>query len=483
MSTGKPDFYEVMGLPRTATPEDIKRAYRKLALRFHPDKNRNDPQASARFQDINEAHSVLSDRAKREVYDSLGHDGLRAYEQYEQGGDGAMVVYVCAALVLLLVLSMVPLFVALRVDGHIAWSWVSTLWPIWLLAAMQVMAVLALVCSAAEGASRVLVCAAFLHHALLTVFFALVALKLDGRLAPERDWRSVFAPLFAFEVINLFAELWGMRPAVYDAKVDTQYRAYAGGYPGFILSRLLWPVARVLCEMLLIFRIEEVVRCSWFLVLLSVPVAFILHQSLSLGNQSRSLERGAAAGYIPDEDAEQERQAISSKRTGSVVAGILLVAMYFLLCLRLDGLRPYSMTIVFSPVWASFAFFFCFIPCVVGIFGRGDRAQPGGQQPGGQQPPGQQQYPGGHGAPHGRADETQDLVDDLESQRYSAARGPQDREPLLGRGGDHSKDDGDSFSHAHEHDLEHEHAHDYAPSAADTYHDDGPRDAPSVILL
>ena len=62
----KRDYYEVLGVGKTATPEELKRAYRKLALQFHPDRNPDDPQAESRFKEINEAYEVLSDESKRQ---------------------------------------------------------------------------------------------------------------------------------------------------------------------------------------------------------------------------------------------------------------------------------------------------------------------------------------------------------------------------------------------------------------------------------
>lgn len=66
------DYYEVLGVPRDASPDDIKRAYRKLARQYHPDANRDDPDAAERFKEINAANEVLSDPAKRQRYDQFG---------------------------------------------------------------------------------------------------------------------------------------------------------------------------------------------------------------------------------------------------------------------------------------------------------------------------------------------------------------------------------------------------------------------------
>jgi len=72
----KRDYYEVLGLKRDTSPEEIKKAYRQLALKNHPDKNPGDPEAEARFKEAAEAYEVLSDQAKRQRYDRYGHAGL-----------------------------------------------------------------------------------------------------------------------------------------------------------------------------------------------------------------------------------------------------------------------------------------------------------------------------------------------------------------------------------------------------------------------
>jgi curved DNA-binding protein len=76
------DYYKILGVPRGSGEAEIKKAYRKLAMRYHPDRNPGDKQAEDRFKEINEAYQVLSDPQKRARYDQLGED----YSQWQQKG-------------------------------------------------------------------------------------------------------------------------------------------------------------------------------------------------------------------------------------------------------------------------------------------------------------------------------------------------------------------------------------------------------------
>ena len=72
----KRDYYEILGVAKTATADEIKSAYRKLAMKYHPDRNPDNPEAKEKFTEISEAYEVLSNPEKRQRYDQFGHQGV-----------------------------------------------------------------------------------------------------------------------------------------------------------------------------------------------------------------------------------------------------------------------------------------------------------------------------------------------------------------------------------------------------------------------
>jgi len=81
------DYYQILGVPRSASETDIKSAYRKLAKQYHPDKNPGDQAAAERFKEVGEAYAVLSDAEKRKLYDQYGHTGSIPQGSYAGGAD------------------------------------------------------------------------------------------------------------------------------------------------------------------------------------------------------------------------------------------------------------------------------------------------------------------------------------------------------------------------------------------------------------
>ena len=88
MAENKRDYYEVLGVPKTASTDEIKKAYRKSAMKYHPDRNPGDKTAEEKFKELGEAYEVLSDDEKRSRYDQFGFSGVDPNYGSGTGGPG-----------------------------------------------------------------------------------------------------------------------------------------------------------------------------------------------------------------------------------------------------------------------------------------------------------------------------------------------------------------------------------------------------------
>jgi DnaJ-class molecular chaperone len=87
----KKDYYDILGVTKKATPEEIKKAYRSLAMKYHPDRNQGDKTAEGKFKEASEAYQVLSDPKKKSSYDQFGHS---AFEVGDQVGQEVLILVV-----------------------------------------------------------------------------------------------------------------------------------------------------------------------------------------------------------------------------------------------------------------------------------------------------------------------------------------------------------------------------------------------------
>ena len=85
----KRDYYDVLGVSKSVGKDELKKAYRKLAMKYHPDRNPDDTQAAEKFKELSEAYEILSDDQKRQTYDSFGHDGVNSSFSSSQGAADA----------------------------------------------------------------------------------------------------------------------------------------------------------------------------------------------------------------------------------------------------------------------------------------------------------------------------------------------------------------------------------------------------------
>lgn len=178
-------YYSLLSVEPHATPDEIRKAYRKLALRFHPDKN---PDAGETFQKISTAYATLSDPQRRQVYDRFGEQGVQIMEQAAAYGvppwllnPAAQSGLLCVLLVVVVGLVVVfPVILTMRIDGGLAWPWPAVFTPFWLVDLL----VLALAAASPRdrdaGCWRCVPNRRQVNLALLLAFQLLLAYKLDA---------------------------------------------------------------------------------------------------------------------------------------------------------------------------------------------------------------------------------------------------------------------------------------------------------------
>ena len=178
-------YYALLSVEPHATPDEIRKAYRKLALRFHPDKN---PDAGETFQKISTAYATLSDPQRRQVYDRFGEQGVQIMEQAAAYGvppwllnPAAQSGLLCVLLVVVVGLVVVfPVILTMRIDGGLAWPWPAVFTPLWLVDLL----VLALAAASPRdrdaGCWRCVPNRRQVNLALLLAFQLLLAYKLDA---------------------------------------------------------------------------------------------------------------------------------------------------------------------------------------------------------------------------------------------------------------------------------------------------------------
>eukprot|EP00967_Tisochrysis_lutea_P041308 scaffold49647_cov36-Tisochrysis_lutea.AAC.3 len=280
-------FYTLLGLSPSASPEQIKRAYRRLALKLHPDKNSGSSDA---FQRLNTAYSTLSDPRKRKLYDRFGEQGVTMMEQAQAYGVPGWMLEPLAqsGLLLVLLVSLLALFVVMpilgcmRADGAVEWPWPAVLTPVWLANA----ALLALIIASgarernvSSSSGRAVSCArllcmistAQLKLLLFMVFEVLLAIKLQRRDSAGFSYSLALLPLTLIFVLGVFQALRMYGPAaagfgaVEEAGGSHEGKAMARGV---LRKSLLWLGLELAFVLMLGAKLDGLSLVSWWEVML-----------------------------------------------------------------------------------------------------------------------------------------------------------------------------------------------------------------------
>eukprot|EP00743_Colponemidia_sp_Colp-15_P004793 GILK01005162.1.p1 GENE.GILK01005162.1~~GILK01005162.1.p1 ORF type:complete len:425 (-),score=40.46 GILK01005162.1:74-1348(-) len=263
-------YYALLGVSKDATPDDIKRAYRKLALRYHPDKN-PDPATAERFKEIAHANAVLSDPAKKKLYDAFGEKGLSLAEKVPNAEFvlpllmypiiAALLGFALVAVVTNVLLILV--FVACKIDGSITWNWIHVLIPLFITDAVILLFYFLPILSKVEWKTKLLSIVYFLFFACITAIEVLLALKLDGTV--RMPWWTLFVPIFVFEGCIVLRDVIKLLPSRYHTAISGGAK-FCMGYPEYAFQQLYASAARIAFEVMLLQKIQNPTLYTWWLV-------------------------------------------------------------------------------------------------------------------------------------------------------------------------------------------------------------------------
>ncbi|TPP53776.1 DnaJ domain family protein [Leishmania donovani] len=285
------DLYAVLEVDKRATPEQIKRNYRRLALRYHPDKA--GPEGAARFKEVNTAYEVLSNRQKREIYDRYGEAGLEALENPVAGaalatfGSTAPVIiaiaisFTCAVMLLLFLAFLVSF-----VDGQLrTWSYVKVFSPLFVLdflvgvPALILLAVFAIMSPLSLHAQCTLL--SLLCAVVLTIVIPIAKDRNEAVARARRtdyvQWRLWLIPGYLFSVFAFIAIVMTSLPTerrILDLKSIGLVHLANYTRVGFVFA-ILQGCCIVVFFALVACRADEVITINYFVVI-GLPIFLLL---------------------------------------------------------------------------------------------------------------------------------------------------------------------------------------------------------------
>jgi len=350
-------LYQILELETSATEDEIKRAYKKLALKYHPDKN---PNQEERFKEISTAYNILSDPEKKEIYDTYGEEGLTFLDN-GMFGDGELFKVLpllenpfwlfCGGFIFFLIFFLLVLFIVLRADKSVDWSWSVVFIPLWILDAI-IPFVYCFFSSSLGGRIVGLV-----QYLTLLTFQILLCIQLESY---NLQWSEVFIPVYIFEGINLLKRILRSSYAKYLELFDTNATGalFGIGYIGWLMKRLITPILRIIFIILVILRLNGAANWNW--VVCAIPIF--------VGLAWKLIEKIADNKVIVDatEEPEEKRQKASMLAIFTVLFSLSLSVIFtfvILIALRLDGAN-YSVAVAFIPIFIVLGLAFCACCCI-----------------------------------------------------------------------------------------------------------------------
>lgn len=348
-------FYQLLGVPRDADAKEIRRAYRKIALRLHPDKNPDaDP---AEFVEVARAYEVLSNDNLRKIYDQLGEQGIEAYMQYGSAIPASVynhlfVLMSCLAMYVLVMLVMWLTFISQKLSGDLDWSWTAVFWPMFMIDALLVIVILLIATSfkKSEGGGdddipdmepevtpKVLM---ILRNIFFILSQILLLLKLDA--SATFSWVIVLVPLFGIWVIACFEAVSALRLGL--AMVDQANAQGAEGVPS--KGRLVFENFKniflwLLQFLLLALKVSQTVEWSWTLVFCPQYALRALYWLIFTILDCTTAK------------TEEEKSNVRTERMCSLFCQSFFLIFISLAVVTLDQPFTYSPAEIFSPLFVQ----------------------------------------------------------------------------------------------------------------------------------
>eukprot|EP01116_Phalansterium_solitarium_P021764 TRINITY_DN6910_c0_g1_i2.p1 TRINITY_DN6910_c0_g1~~TRINITY_DN6910_c0_g1_i2.p1 ORF type:complete len:435 (+),score=24.45 TRINITY_DN6910_c0_g1_i2:190-1494(+) len=385
-ASDKTRLYEILEISKDASQDEIKKAYRRQALKYHPDKQTGADASSQaeRFKEINRANTILSNPETRKIYDDFGEQGVQLHENGVFGEDaqlfqlmqffqspGLRALFCCLMLLGPLLILLVPIFVVIKVDEKVDWSWQNVFIPLWILNALP--AIYFLIIQPRLQSDKLKATTSAIQFAALLTFQILLCIQLETHVFA---WAEVFIPVYVFEALSIVKALVSASPKRFrkkqyggpdQADMDdeaAQEAARSGPdgvlqstYAAFIVRQLFVPLIWLAFVTLVVVRLEGTVF-SWWLVALPLFVILAWKLAIHIADTSFRLQRINIA-----EKAQVKGFAIATTVFYALLLSLILIFVV-LVTGKISGLT-YPLGEAFIPVFIVFGAVAC-CGCICG---------------------------------------------------------------------------------------------------------------------